>query len=43
MGDLVDVVAGDLLEINEEREREEQVRMVKFTDEKKEVKKRRKF
>ena len=42
MGDLVDVVADDLLEINAEREREEQVQMVKFIDEK-EVKRRRKF
>ena len=34
MEDLVDVVADDLLGINEEREREEQVQMVIFIDEK---------
>ena len=34
MGDLVDVVADELLEINEEPKQEEQVQMVKFIDEK---------
>ena len=43
MGDLVEAIADDLLEINEEQGKEGQVQMVKFSDEKERSQKRRKF